>query len=266
MPFTLSHPSIVLPFARLLNRWRVLSATVIGAMVPDFGMFLPWRMERYETHSRVALFTFCLPVGLIAYWTFQYLIKTPVLEVLPNGAYSRSRARAATADITSVRQWVSSVSAIFVGAVSHLVWDAFTHENARGVRMFPWIDEPIAEFGSHRIMGVRFLQDVSSLIGLAVVVGFVCYALRPEPSHPKPQRALSARERHAWGLAYAATAVILAAIGFFWARIGDPYRHFLGMIINGAAIAAVRGLGASLLIVSAALLLHLRTSSLKRAG
>ena len=266
MPFTISHPSIVLPFARLLNRWRLLSATVIGAMVPDFGMFLPWHPDRSETHSRFALFTFCLPVGLIAYWTFQYLVKTPVLEVLPNGAFSRSRARAAPTDITSVRQWALSAVAIFVGAVSHLIWDAFTHENARGVRMFPWLDEPIAEFGSHRLLGVRFLQDATSLIGLAVVVGFICHTLRPEPSHPQPQRVLSARERHAWTLAYAATAVIVAAICFFWARIGDPYRHFLGMIINGAAIAAVRGLGASLLIVSAALLLHLRTSSVKRAG
>ena len=51
MPFTISHAAVVLPFARLLVRWRLLSAFVIGAMVPDFGLFFPWRMHRFETHS-----------------------------------------------------------------------------------------------------------------------------------------------------------------------------------------------------------------------
>ena len=41
MPFTISHAAVVMPFARLLVRWRLLSAFVIGAMVPDFGLFFP---------------------------------------------------------------------------------------------------------------------------------------------------------------------------------------------------------------------------------
>ena len=51
MPFTISHAAAVLPFARPLARWRLLSAAVIGSMVPDFGWFLPWRPARFETHS-----------------------------------------------------------------------------------------------------------------------------------------------------------------------------------------------------------------------
>ena len=42
-------------------------------------------MPRVETHSAMAFLTFCLPVGLITYWVFQCLVKTPVLEVLPEG-------------------------------------------------------------------------------------------------------------------------------------------------------------------------------------
>ncbi len=45
MPFTISHAAAVLPFARLLARWRLLSATIIGSMVPDFGLLLPWRPD-----------------------------------------------------------------------------------------------------------------------------------------------------------------------------------------------------------------------------
>ena len=89
MPFTLSHTAVVLPFSRYLARWRLLSACLIGAMVPDFRVFLPWHLQRFETHSVVALFTFCLPVGLLTFWLFQLLLKVPVVEVLPDGAYSR---------------------------------------------------------------------------------------------------------------------------------------------------------------------------------
>src|SRR5271154_792782 len=106
MPFTISHAAIVLPFSRPLARWRLLSAVVIGAMVPDFGLFFPWRIHRFETHSVLALFTFCLPVGLCSYWIFQSLIKTPVLEVLPDGAYERWRPFSSPAAYTSVRQWI----------------------------------------------------------------------------------------------------------------------------------------------------------------
>jgi len=93
MPFTLSHTAIVLPFTRPLRRWRLLSAALIGSMVPDFGLFFPWRLPRFETHSALALLTFCLPVGLVCYWAFQFVLKAPVLEVLPEGAVTRAGVR-----------------------------------------------------------------------------------------------------------------------------------------------------------------------------
>ena len=87
MPFTISHAAVVLPFSRLLARWRLLSAVVIGAMVPDFGLFFPWRVHRFETHSAMALLTFCLPVGLVTYWAFQYLVKTPICTSCPTSGF-----------------------------------------------------------------------------------------------------------------------------------------------------------------------------------
>jgi hypothetical protein len=108
----------------------VLSAIVIGSMVPDFGWFLPWLPGRFETHSAIALVTWSLPVGLATYWIFQYLIKTPVREVLPDGAYGRSLPYAPIARITAVKQWLYAAGGILVGAVTHLVWDGFTRARA----------------------------------------------------------------------------------------------------------------------------------------
>src|ERR1700733_2673029 len=137
MPYTLSHAAAVMPFSRSLLRWRVLSATVIGSMVPDFGYLVPVPLPRAETHSAISLVTFSLPVGLLSYWIFQFLIKTPLLNLLPDRAYMRWRPFSMPAAVDNPRQWILAACGVLAGAVSHLVWDAFTHDRARGIRMLP---------------------------------------------------------------------------------------------------------------------------------
>src|ERR1700730_7988642 len=211
MPFTISHIAAAVPFSRPLARWRLLSATIIGSMVPDFGLLMPWRPARIETHSAIALLTFCLPVGLGPFWIFQRMTQPTVMEVLPDHTYSRWRPLAAPADPWSLKQWVLAALGILAGAITHLVWDAFTHEGARGVRMIPALDDPVVDIAGHRLMGLRLLEDVSSLVGLAVVLVVILYGLRrdsgPEES---PARALRPWERHVWILTYAVTASLLA--------------------------------------------------------
>jgi len=265
MPYTISHVAVVLPFSRLLARWRLLSAVVIGAMAPDFGLFFPWRMPRLETHSSVALFAFCLPVGLTTYWIFQHLVKTPLLEVLPDGPYARWLAFSSRADITSIRQWLLAACGVLAGAVTHVGWDAFTHENARGVRMIPWLEEPIVEIGNHHVAGVRLLQDGSSLIGLAVVLGLVCYGLRRGREQLVPTRPLRTAERRVWVLTYVLAAGVLSVAWFMLARAGEPAAQHSRALANGVAVAALRGLASTFFCVSLSLNWRLRALRLASA-
>jgi Domain of unknown function (DUF4184) len=264
MPFTISHAAVVLPFSRLLARWRLLSAVVIGAMVPDFGLFLPWRIYRFETHSALALFTFCLPVGLTTYWVFQYLIKTPVLEVLPEGAYARWRQFSSAADIASLRQWFLAACGVLAGALTHLVWDAFTHENARGIRMIPWLEEPIVDIGNHRVAAVRLLQDGSSLIGLIIVLALVWYGLRRGSEQAVPNRPLRPTERMVWVLIYVIAAIALSDAWWLLARLGETGHSFRGLT-GSIAVAALRGLALALVATSLALDWRLRALRLSNA-
>lgn len=267
MPFTISHTAVVLPFSRLLARRRLLSAVVIGAMVPDFGVFFPWRLHRFETHSTLALLTFCLPVGLATYWVFQYLIKTPVLEALPEGAYARWRPCSMPADFASIRQWMLAAGGVLAGALTHLVWDAFTHESARGIRMIPWLEEPVVEIGTHRMAGVRLLQDGSSLIGLIIVLGLVCYGLRRGPEQPLPNRPLRPAERWGWAAAYVFAAMALSTAWFLWARITEPTGHSIKALAINSAVSALRGMAMALLCTSLGLdwrLRALRSSNARR--
>lgn len=257
MPFTLSHTAIVLPFSRWLARWQLLSAAVIGAMVPDFRIFFP-SIPRVETHSLDALFTFCLPIGLIAYWVFQRLIKSPVLEVLPEGPYARWRPFAAEADMRSLRQWLLAAAGVLAGALTHLIWDAFTHDGGRGVRMFPVLDDSLIDIGSRHIPAMYVLQDLGSLIGLAAVLAMMCYGLRRGREAAVSNRLLPSRERLVWLLIYALTAAIFTAAFYSWARLGQPPMRSIVARASLTAVASLRGLTAALLGVSLVLDLRLR--------
>ncbi len=113
MPYTLSHVAAVAPFSRFVIRWRMLSATVIGSMVPDLGYLFPIPLTRAQTHSAISLMTFSLPVGLISYWVFQCLIKTPLLNVLPDAAYLRWQPYSRPAAVASARQWLLAAGGVF---------------------------------------------------------------------------------------------------------------------------------------------------------
>ena len=261
MPFTISHVAAVMPFSRPLARWRLLSATIIGSMVPDFGFLMPWRPARIETHSAVALLTFCLPVGLATFWIFQRMIKTAVMEVLPDHTYSRWRPLAAPADLRSLKQWVVAACGILAGGITHLVWDAFTHEGARGVRMIPVLDDPVVDIAGHRLMGARLLQDVSSLVGLAVVFAVIIYSLRRDSAPEKaPVRTLRPAERYVWILAYAVTASLLAGLFLVMRRPSYVFGHSLAFMIGNFAIATLRGFAAALVLISVGLTLRLRAN------
>jgi hypothetical protein len=265
MPFTISHTAVVLPFSRLLVRWQLLSAATIGAMAPDFRIFFPG-MSRVETHSIVALFTFCLPVGLLTYWIFQRWIKTPILEVLPDGPYARWRPFAAEANIRSSRQWLLAGAGILAGSLTHLIWDAFTHDGGRGVRMFPVLDDSLFDIGSRHVPAMYVLQDLGSLLGLAAVLAMICYGLRRGVKAAVPNRLLPSRERLVWILTYALTAAIFTTAFFVWVKLRQSPTHSIFMRVSWWAVASLRGLAATLLSVSLALDLRLRALRHRSSG
>jgi hypothetical protein len=262
MPFTISHAAVVLPFTRPLARWRVLSATIIGSMVPDFGLLMPWRPGRLETHSAISLLTFCLPVGLATFWVFQQLIKRPVMEVLPDAAYARWRGLAGPADIGSFLQWSIAACGVLVGAVTHLIWDGFTHEGARGVRMIPALGEPAVDIAGHHLAGPRLLQDGSSLIGLVIVLAVVVYGMRGGGTGARlPIRSLRTGERYLWITAYVLTSVALGVSFWLLRHPPKPASQSIAIMVGNCAIGALRGSSAALVGVSLALSVRLRADS-----
>jgi hypothetical protein len=204
------------------------------------------------------LFTFCLPVGLAAFWIFQQLLKTPVMAVLPDAAYARWRRFSEPAELGNLKQWLLAAAGVIAGAVTHLVWDAFTHEDARGLRMIPALTNPVVDFAGYRLGGARLWQDLTSLIGLGVVLAFVAYSLRPGPAADEvSSRSLRPVERRLWIMAYGGVALLCAGLFLIARRPADP-AHPIVPGVGNLAIAVFRGFAAALMLVSVCLLVRLR--------
>jgi hypothetical protein len=148
---------------------------------------------------------------------------------------------------------------VLAGAVTHLAWDGFTHEGARGVRMFPALDDSVAAIGGHPMIAFHVMQLVSSVVGLVVVLWVLWRALRGDAIPPLPHRSLEPSQRHFWRAAYGLAALAASAVYFWLIQSSEGHRFSLGAVTNEAAIAALRGL--ALALVGVSLVLRLRLAS-----
>jgi len=249
-----------MPGYRPLTRAHVFSAAVIGSMVPDFGLLLPRYPARVETHSLLALITFCLPVGLATYWLTQLLIKPAVIEVLPDGAYARLKAAHPAAALSSIHTWFTVTAALLFGALTHLIWDAFTHENARGVRTFPMLGSFDLEFEGHPLVLYLWLQFISSVVGLLVVVAALIVWLRNAQTPATPSvRLICARERAVWIFVFLLPPVMFVSrvVRTLWTWRLLGLHIWTAWAAGSVAIASIRGAAVSLLLVSALLRIRL---------
>ncbi|WP_424937313.1 MULTISPECIES: DUF4184 family protein [Bacteria] len=211
MPFTVSHAAVALPFART----RVVPAAVaVGAMTPDLPLFLRLNGPLYgASHDLLMLpATMIVAFGLLLVW---WLLLRPAVRALapawlatrlPDRWDERGRSVLRTAIPTAGSAcWLAL--ALAVGVVSHIVWDAFTHEGRFGSLLVPALG---ALWGP--LPGYRWLQYGTGALGLTVLaVGGVLW-LRGRPPRPLSRRA-TRPIRAGWMLALPALLVIAWVIG-----------------------------------------------------
>lgn len=163
------------------GRGPLLPAVLVaGSFAPDMTYYaasvLSGAMEFGEvTHSFPGVFTVDVLVAwaLVGLWL---LVREPLVALLPGARQGRwasllrcgaPRARVRPA---SVGWWYVSAA---LGALTHVVWDAFTHHDRWGTRLFPVLGRSVA--GSPLYW---YLQYGSSAVAAVVIITFVALALR----------------------------------------------------------------------------------------
>ncbi|MER6468256.1 DUF4184 family protein [Streptomyces collinus] len=201
MPFTLSHAAAVLPAVRSDGGGRgrlVPSVLVAGSFAPDMPFYaasaVPDGMEFGSvTHSfaGVAGVDVVIAWALVALWLF---VREPLVALLPRhrqgppAALLRCGAPRARVRLVVVLRWY--VSAAF-GALTHVVWDAFTHHDRWGSRLVPVLARSVAGMPLH-----SWLQYGTSALAAVVIAVFLVRALRrTPPGGPPVLPVLSGRDR-----------------------------------------------------------------------
>lgn len=223
-------------------------------MAPDLDLALPVRLTRAQTHGRLALFTFALPVGLAVWALFQVLIKPALIEVLPNRVFARLRTDHFGPRLRSWHTWLGAAAAVLFGALTHDIWDGFTHEDGVGVRMLPFLDDYGPELGSHPVPLYRWLQHGSSVIGLLIVLIAVWLWVRHAPKEHAPlERRLSAGERHVWVAIYVLIPALLVGAAMLRIHLNGWPRLLSSAALTLFAVLAFDGSALSLIVTSALL-------------
>jgi hypothetical protein len=169
MPFTASHPAIILPLL-LTPRYFSLTGLVIGSMAPDFEYFLRMKPQAVHGHTVAGLFYFDLPLALLLTFLFHNVVRNALIENLPIFFKSRFiNAWKFDWNIYFKQKWLIVLCSIIIGSASHLFWDGFTHKTGF------FISHNLELLQTVSIGGVNFpyyniLQHISTLVGAIVIM------------------------------------------------------------------------------------------------
>jgi hypothetical protein len=190
VPFTASHPALIVP---LLRTGLPSSALVIGSMVPDLPLYLPFgpvdlpgglAIGMASTHTPAALPSTDLAMGLVLWVAWHGLLAPAALAGAPATVRSRIAPSATTGLAARLRpRELAGVSAALLAAsASHLIWDAFTHPDGWGARHLPVLGEPW-----HGMAGYLWAQYASDVAGALVLATWVALWWRRTPLAPRPE-------------------------------------------------------------------------------
>ncbi|HUR90502.1 MAG TPA: DUF4184 family protein, partial [Ramlibacter sp.] len=137
MPWTFAHPAAVLPFRRFGSRRVPFAGLVAGSMAPDIGYYF----GRYDVgafaHAPMGVVLFCVPVSMVLVLVVIRL-RTLLTAPLPQPHRSALRAIEPFAP-SSPRSLAALAAAALLGAVTHIVWDAFTHAPGTTTHSFAFL-------------------------------------------------------------------------------------------------------------------------------
>ncbi|MBL3658819.1 DUF4184 family protein [Fulvivirga sediminis] len=228
MPFTFSHPAIVLPLRRLSKRWFSLTALVIGSIVPDFEYFIRMRVNSIYSHTFGGIFWFDLPLALMLAFIFHGIIRNVFFDNLP---FCFQRRISIWKDFNWSRYFRNHVFvvifSVLIGVLSHLFWDGFTHEDGYFVKAIPSLTHHAYLWG-YAIPYFKCLQHISTLAGLILIV-FTVIRL------PKNEVILVKTQLKFWFLFLGIAALVL--IIRFWCGLEiSQYGHVIVSMISASFI------------------------------
>ena len=239
MPFTPSHIAAALP---LLGTPLPLAPLVIGTMAPDVPYFLPLRVPRDLTHSLPGVPTVDLALTVVLVLLWYAVLRAPILDLSPGAVRERMSPRGPAGWRSPKQSWPAAIAwgvlAALVGILTHLAWDAFTHENSPLVRAVPLLH---ASVGPVQVSSL--LQYVSSVGGLLVLALWARIWVRRTRRVASPSLSSPGIRIAVWIAMIAVFCLVGLAVELIGVSVGisplNPGRLFVSVTIAGGAVGLV---------------------------
>ncbi len=156
MPFTFSHPAIVLPLTVANKRDFSVTAITIGSITPDFEYFFRFQQQSTYSHTWLGVFWYDLPLSIVLFFLFNKIVKDQLTDNLPIFLHKRfARFKNIKRIKYTSRKYLIVLTSLLIGIASHLLWDKITHRTG-------YLGDEPGEF-------YTFLWDANSVLGAAVI-------------------------------------------------------------------------------------------------
>lgn len=231
MPFTFSHPAIVLPLAYLPKKWFSLTGLIIGSLTPDFEYFLRMSIKSNYSHTIGGLFWFDLPLGIVLAFIFHNIVRNTLFDNLP--IFFKSRCivfKQFNWNGYFKRNYLVVIISILIGASSHLLWDSFTHDQGYFVQRFSVLSNTVDCWGNS-IPILKILQHTSSIIG-GLFIAFVFCRL------PKAKSVTKHINLKYW-IVFVIFVLIVIALRFFYGLDINQYGNVIVTGISATMISLI---------------------------
>jgi hypothetical protein len=171
MPFTASHPALIVPLTWWRNPYVSASCLIIGSITPDFEYFLTMKASGRFSHTLPGVFYFDLPLALVLVFLFHGLVKQSLIDNLPVYVAGRWQILARFSFVQAFRKyWPGYVLCLLAGIFSHLLWDSCTDATGFFIRNFSSLPDHVSLFGWRGFPLHRYLHYGSSLLGILVLM------------------------------------------------------------------------------------------------
>lgn len=240
MPFTLAHPIAILPLWQLSKHRLDLSALAIGATIPDISYFVALQPVPNIGHSLIGIVIEGVPSGVVLLLIGRYWLWKPVRSLLPSALATRVPTQTPYS-VLSIPRLLNIVLSIAIGALTHIIWDSFTHSYGWGVQRFTWLSAEIAGLSIY-----KGLQYGCGVFGFIILLVLLAQFIAKQPQKYQPSKLPSKQQSIAWaGISTVAILMISVAV---LSNANDS----LSAVVVSMVIGSVSGLGLGLCLYATA--------------
>ena len=178
MPFTVAHPVAVAPLLALRSPWVHGTALVAGSIAPDFEYFLNGRMHGSFAHTGDGLFLFSWPAAVVLVVVYHLIVEPPLRYAFPEYflAIDGHGPRRPWFE-PSFRRLLGLFASAFLGCLTHVTWDSFTHRRGFFVQHVASLRATIELPLLGQLTAYRAVQHLSTACGLLLLAAWAALAM-----------------------------------------------------------------------------------------